>query len=251
MRYRFSITTIALSALALVAAAPAFGQAKGGYTAPKHPWEGHADLSGIWQAKANVGDDIEKSVVDPSNKKIPYLPAAVAQKTANSKNKAGDPAGKCWMPGVPRLTYINYPFQIFQTAKYIMFISEYAHTVRQIFMDGTPHLEDVPGGQWLGDSRGHWEGDSLVVDVNGFNDHTWFDKVGNYHSDQLHVQEKFTRTGPDTITYEATMTDPKTFSKPWKITVPLSLHKEPNFRLLEYECQDLAPASPSSILSKK
>jgi hypothetical protein len=249
MKHRFG-SIMAVVALSLSVGSFAFGQAKGGYTAPKHPWEGHADLSGIWQAKASAGDDVEKLIVDPSNKKIPYLPAAVAKKNANAKNKAqADPAGKCWMPGVPRLMYINYPFQIFQTSKYIMVVSEFAHIYRQIFMDGSAHLDVVEF--WNGDSRGHWEGDTLVVDVTNFNDNTWFDKAGNHHSNQLHVEERYTRTAADTLTYEATITDPQTFSKPWKISVPLSLHKEPNFRLMEYECQDLAPTSPSEILSKK
>lgn len=237
-------------ALALSAGAPAFGQARNGYPAPKNPWEGHADLSGIWQAKPNAGDDVEKLVVDPPNKKIPYLPAAEAQRKANAKNKSGDDTTKCYMPGVPRLMYMNYPFQIFQTAKYIMIVSEYAHVYRQIFMDGSPHL-DSSLQMWNGDSRGHWDGDSLVVDVTDFNDQTWFDKSGNYHSDQLHVEERFTKIGPDTLEYQATITDPKTFSKPWKIRTTMSLDKKPNARLMEYECQELAPLSASEAQKKK
>jgi len=213
------------------------------YTAPRAPWDtSHPDLSGIWQAKPAVGDDIEKSIVDPPNKKIPYLPAAAAQAKTNAANKAKlDPVGKCYMPGVPRMMYMNYPIQIFQTLKYIPIVSEYSHTDRMIYMDGSPHVDYLPF--WLGDSRGKWDGDTLVVDVLSFNDQTWLDKAGNFHSDQLHVVEKLTRTAADTLTYEATITDPKTFSKPWTIRVPLSLHKEPNARLMEYECQDLAPAS--------
>lgn len=250
MKYRFASSIFTLSAFALVVAAPAFGQAKSSFTAPKHPWEGHADLTGIWQAKATAGDDVEKLVVDPPNKKIPYLPAALAQRNANAKNKAaGDSTNKCWMPGVPRLMYMNKPFQIFQTAKYIMIDSEYAHVYRQVFMDGSPHIEGFPF--WDGDSRGKWDGDTLVVDVTGFNDQTWFDKAGNYHSDELHVVERYTRTAPDTLTYEATITDPKVFSKPWKISVPMMLHKEPNARLMEYECQELAPLSASEAMQKK
>jgi hypothetical protein len=235
-------------ALMSVATGPAFGQAKSSFTAPKNAWEGHADLSGIWQAKTTAGDDVDKLVVDPPNKKIPYLPAAVAQMKANAKNKAGDSTAKCWMPGVPRLMYMNKPFQIFQTAKYIMVDSEYAHVYRQIFMDGSGHLDGVQF--WDGDSRGKWEGDTLVVDVTGFNDQTWFDKAGNYHSDQLHVVERYTRTGPDTLTYEATITDPKVFSKPWTIRVPLMLNKAPNARIMEYECQELAPLSASEAQKK-
>jgi hypothetical protein len=210
------------------------------YTPPKNIYDGHADLDGIWQAKASVGDDIEKSIVDPSNKKIPYLPAAAAKAKANAANKAKlDPVGKCYMPGIPRLITMNYPFQIFQTAKYITIVSEYSHVYRIIYMDGSPHVDYLPF--WDGDSRGHWDGDTLVVDALSFNDETWFDKAGNFHSDQLHVVERYTRTGPDTLTYEATISDPKTFSKDWKISVPLALDKKPNARLMEYECQELAP----------
>lgn len=226
------------AAFAVLAGSTAWAQK---YTPPKNPYDGHADLDGIWQAKATVGDDIDKSIVDPSNKKIPYLPAAAAQQKANAKDKAKlDPVGKCYMPGVPRLMYMNYPFQIFQTAKYITIVSEFSHTYRIIYMDGSAHVDYLPF--WLGDSRGHWEGDTLVVDVLSFNDETWLDKAGDFHSDQLHVVERYTRTGPDTLEYDATITDPKTYSKDWKIKVPLALHKEPNARLMEYECQDLAPA---------
>ena len=101
------------------------------------------------------------------------------------------------MPGIPRLMYMSYPFQIFQTAKYIVVVSEYSHTYRIIYMDGSPHIDYLPF--WLGDSRGHWEGDTLVVDALSFNDETWLDKAGNFHSDQLHVVERYTRTGPDTL----------------------------------------------------
>lgn len=211
------------------------------YTPPRAPWDdSHPDLSGIWQAKTSVGDDIEKSIVDPSNKKIPYLPGAAAKVKTNAANKAKqDPVNECYMPGVPRLMYMNYPFQIFQTPKYIAVVSEYSHTYRIIYMDGSPHVDYLPF--WLGDSRGHWEGDTLVVDVVSFNDQTWLDKAGNYHSDQLHVVERYTRTSPTTLQYEATISDPKVFSKDWKISVPMTLDNKPNARLMEYECQDKAP----------
>jgi hypothetical protein len=233
--------TIAASFAAfLCATAPtAAGQSK--YTPPRNAYDGHADLDGIWQAKASVGDDIEKSIVDPSNKKIPYLPGAAAQQKTFAKDKAKlDPVGKCYMPGIPRLMYMNYPFQIFQTAKYIVVVSEYSHVYRIIYMDGSPH-PDFGLPFWLGDSRGHWDGDTLVVDVVSLNDQTWLDKAADYHSDQLHVVERYTRTSADTLTYEATLSDPKVYSKDWKISVPLALDKKPDARLMEYECQELAP----------
>jgi hypothetical protein len=226
------------AAFLCVIAPTASGQAK--YTPPRNPYDGHADLSGIWQAKATVGDDIEKSIVEPKDKKIPYLPGAATQQKVFAKDKAKlDPVGKCYMPGIPRLMYMNYPFQIFQTAKYIVVVSEYSHVYRIIYMDGSPHVDYLPF--WLGDSRGHWDGDSLVVDALSFNDQTWFDKAAHYHSDQLHVVERYTRNSADTLTYEATISDPKVFSKDWKISVPLALDKKPNARLMEYECQELAP----------
>ena len=222
----------------LCAGSTAWGQK---YTAPRAAWDStHPDISGIWQAKASVGDDIEKSIVDPPNKKIPYLPGGAAKVKANAAAKAKlDTMAKCYMPGVPRMMYMNYPFQIFMTPKYIPVVSEYSHTYRIIYMDGSEHAGYIP--LWLGDSRGHWDGDTLVVDVLSFNDQTWLDKVGDYHSDQLHVVERYTRTGPTTMTYEATISDPKVYSKDWKISVPLTLDNKPNARLMEYECQDLAP----------
>ena len=212
------------------------------YTAPRAAGDSsHPDISGIWQAKAAVGDDIEKSIVDPPNKKIPYLPAAAAKAKQNAANKAKlDPIGKCYNPGLPRMIYMNYPIQIFQTPKYIPIVSEYSHTYGIIYMDGSPHVDYIPF--WLGDSRGHWDGDTLVVDALSFNDQTWLDKAGNFHSDQLHLVERFTRTAADTLTFEATISDPKVFSKDWKISVPLTLDKKPNARLMEYECQELAPS---------
>ena len=216
------------------------------YAAPKNPYDGHADLDGIWQAKSTVGDDIEKVIVDPANHKIPYLPAAAATAKANAANKAKlDPMGKCYMPGIPRLITMNYPFQIFQTKTTTScWCPEYSHTNRIIYMDGSAHVDYLPF--WLGDSRGKWDGDTLVVDTLSFNDQTWFDKVGNFHSDQLHVVERFTRTGADTLSYEATISDPKTFSKEWKISLPLALDKKPNARLMEHECQELALSQPAN-----
>lgn len=245
MNYRFVTSVVAVGGLTIAAAFVAFGQSKGGYTAPRYTWDKeHPDISGIWQPKATAGDDIEKLLV--GDKKLPYLAKAAAKQKENAKNKAtADPTNKCWMPGIPRLSIIDYPFQIIQAEKYITFISEYAHVYRQVFMDGSKHIDDWPGGLWLGDSRGKWDGDTLVADVVNFNPATWFDKAGNYHSDKLHVEERWTRTGADALGYEATITDPEVYSKPFKIRTTMSLHKEPNFRLMEHECQD--KASPASF----
>ena len=138
------------------------------------------------------------------------------------------------MPGVPRITYMAFPFQIHQTPKYVGISYEYNHATRLIYLDGSRH----PNGLdfWMGDSRGHWEGDSLVVDVTNFNDKTWFDKAGNFHSDALHVIERYTKTAPDHLTYEVTIEDPKVFMRPWKMSMPVYRRMEQNIQLLEYEC---------------
>lgn len=203
-------------------------------------WYDQPDLQGIWEP-AKAVDNLEKGgyIKDPSNHKIPYAAGEAAKRDQNFKNaKTADLVNKCYMPGVPRLMYMGYPFQIFETEKYVSIVSEYAHVYRMIYLDGSPHL-DFPG-LWDGDSRGHWDGNTLVTDVTNFNDMTWLDKAGDHHSDQLHVTERFTRTGPNSLLYEATISDPKTFTKDWKIAVPMIQQTGPTARLMEYECQDLA-----------
>jgi hypothetical protein len=235
------IATCAAAGALCLAPPSASGQAKGAAFTVGKTWHNQPDLQGIWMANGKAGDNLEKGgfIKDPSNGKIPYLPASGAKRDQNAKNaKSLDLVNKCYMPGVPRLMYMGYPFQIFQTDKYLAIVSEYAHVFRMVYLDGSPHIDGLDF--WLGDSRGHFEGDSLVVDVKSFNDQTWFDKAGNYHSDELQLTERFTRTGPNALLYEATMHDPKTFSKDWKISVPMTQKTGPLARLMENECQDLA-----------
>ena len=206
--------------------------------------EGTPDLSGIWQVMNTAAWDIQdhpaqkgvpagQGVVEGNE--LPYLPAAAAKKKANFEHRAtADPETKCYLPGVPRITYMPYPFQITQSQKQVTLLYEYVHAVRNIFL-GTPHIKG-PIDWWMGDSRGRWEGNTLVVDVLEFNDETWFDRAGNFHSDALHVVERYTPVGPDQINYEATIEDPKVFSKPWKMSMLLYRHKEKNAQILEYEC---------------
>jgi len=206
--------------------------------------EGTPDLSGIWQVMNTAAWDIQdhpaqkgvpagQGVVEGNE--LPYLSAAAAKKKANYDNRAtADPETKCYLPGVPRITYMPYPFQITQSQKQVTILYEYVHAVRNIFL-GTPHIKG-PIDWWMGDSRGRWEGNTLVVDVLEFNDETWFDRAGNFHSDALHVVERYTPVGPDLINYEATIEDPKVFSKPWKMSMLLYRHKEKNAQILEYEC---------------
>ena len=166
---------------------------------------------------------------------IPYQPWAAAKKAENFRNRqTADPLSKCYMPGVPRIMYLDFPFQIFQTPQTIAMTFEWSLDYRLIYTDGSPHPADLDS--WMGDSRGHWEGDTLVVDVSNINDKTWFDMAGDFHSDALHVVERYRMTGPDTIQYEATIEDLKVFTKPWTIHVGLHRRKDRD-RLFEYVCQ--------------
>jgi hypothetical protein len=213
---------------------------KKSYT-PARIADGAPDLNGIWQAPNGLDNNLESKfhgkniIVDPPDGKIPYLPAAEARRLENKKTRAtADPVSKCFMPGTPRLMYFSYPFQIAQAADQLAILSEFVRTVRHIYLKREKHLPDIEF--WMGDSIAHWDGDTLVVDTADFNDQTWLDASGDYHSGALHVVERFTRTAPDLISYEATIEDPNVFARPWKIRLPLMLHKEKNFQILDYEC---------------
>jgi hypothetical protein len=167
---------------------------------------------------------------------IPYLPEALAKKKEHADNwLALDPEVKCYMPGVPRMMYMPYPVQIVQGRQTIMMTSEFASALRTIRMDSK---EKSPTDTWMGWSIGRWERDTLVIDVSDLNDETWFDRAGNYHSDQLKVTERFTFLDRNTLNYEATMTDPMVFSRPWKISMPLYRHRENDAQLMEYKCAE-------------
>jgi hypothetical protein len=167
---------------------------------------------------------------------IPYQPWALAKKNENYINRATlDPENKCYLPGVPRINYIGLPFQIFERSDLVTILYEHAHANRFIYTNGTPHPKG-PIEWWLGDSRGHWDGDTLVVDNLHFNDQTWFDHAGNFHSEDLHVVERYSLLDANHIDYKVTIEDPKVFTRPWNIDMVLYRHVEKNFQLLEYEC---------------
>ena len=208
--------------------------------------DGKPDLNGIWQALNTAAWDIQDHTgqlgVPPGQgivegNAIPYQPWAAAKKKENFANRAtaDQTEANCFLPGVPRATYMPFPFEIVQTPKTIAIAYEFAHALRGIPMDGSPHPDGLPD-TWMGDSRGRWDGDTLVVDVNSFNDQTWFDHAGNFHSDALHVIERYALANPDHISYEATVEDPKVFTRPWKMSMPLYRRVEKNAKLLEYEC---------------
>jgi len=165
---------------------------------------------------------------------IPYQPAALAQRQENRENVlTRDPEVKCFMPGVPRATYLPHPFQIVQSTNKILIVYEFASASR------TVHLDEVgppPVDSWMGHSVGRWEGDTLVVEVTDQVEGTWFDRSGNFHSDELTVTERYTPISPDHLQYEATIEDPNVFTRAWTISMPLYRHKEPNAQLTEFKC---------------
>ena len=165
---------------------------------------------------------------------IPYTPEARALKEQNAENWIDrDPEVKCYMPGVPRATYIPMPFQIIQSERDVFIAYQFAGAVRDIYMDN-PGPSQV--NSWMGWSVGRWEGDTLVVDVTGLSDQTWFDRAGSHHSYQLHVVERYTMVGPNHIDYEATIEDPLVLTEPFTIKMPLYRRLEDNARLMDFRC---------------
>jgi hypothetical protein len=262
------LAAASLSAPPLVARqAPAPRQT---YVAPRTA-DGHPDLQGIWQTRNTAWVDLQDHDARPGRpagpgqpfpttwgapagpgvvdgKDIPYQPWALQKKKENfAQRMTLDPLARCYMPGIPRATYLGLAFQIVQTPKYIAMMYEYSHTNRTIYMDGSPHIDGIEF--WMGDSRGRWDGETLVVDVANFNDKTWFDMAGNFHSEALHVVERFTRTGRDVLEYEATIEDPKVFTKPWRISMPVYRVFERDYgdRLLDYECAELAETAAGTF----
>ncbi len=170
---------------------------------------------------------------------IPYKPEALKQKQENFKNRwKNDPEVKCYMAGIPRANYMPYPFQIVQTPQSILMSYEYASANRVINMSKTPVEASVD--TWMGTTNGRWEGDTLVVDNTGFNDESWFDRAGDFHSDQLHVVERFTLIDADHMNYEATIEDSQVFTRPWKISLPLYRNIAKNAQLTEFKCVEFA-----------
>ncbi len=258
------IMAAALAAFAL-ATLPVEGQPEA-YRAPRAA-DGNPDLNGIWQAVNTAHYDLETHMARPAmalregpegpvpaapvlalgavgavpaglsvveDGSIPYKPEALAKKQENQKNwLERDPEIHCYLPGVPRATYMPYPLQIFHSKNDIFIAYEYAGAVRDIYLDdpGPPPIDS-----WMGQSVGRWEGETFVIDVTGFNDRTWFDRSGNFHSDQLHVVERYTRVGPDHLWYEATIEDPEVFTRPWTISMPLYRRVEPNAQLIDFKC---------------
>jgi hypothetical protein len=246
---RHSVATVIAGAVALFLLVPLSAAQQAGASGAQAPAlprtaDGKPDLSGIWQTLTTANWDIEPrsatwgvpaSVGIVEGGTLPYQPGARARKDENFRNRmTTDTEARCFLPGVPRIMYMPYPFQIVQTPKLVVMLFEYLHATRNVFMD-TAHL-DGPLEWWMGESRGRWEGDTLVVSARHFNTDTWFDRAGNYHSEDMQVTERYTLLNPDHLRYTATIDDPKVFTRPWTMSMLLYRRAEPRFQLLDYEC---------------
>ena len=245
--------------------------------------DGHPNLNGIWQATTTANWDLLAHTLRPAvaqpgvypdvpvlaapvvalgaaggvppgpgvveGNEIPYKPEAAAKKKDNAEHWLDrDPELRCYMPGIPRATYMPYPFQITQGTTKIQVAYEVNGASRTIHLD---KVDPPPADTWMGFSQGHWEGNTLVVDVSNFNDRTWFSRSGDFHSDALHVIERFTPITRDALRYEVTIEDPNTFTRPWKMDMVLYRQLEANAQLMEYKCVEMVEETYLGHLRKK
>ncbi len=258
------VASVAAATFALVSSPRVEGQAR---TTGIPRLGGHPDLNGLWQALNSANYDIQAhtakaamamrpgpvvpvpakevlalgaigsvpsgtGIVDGDE--LPYTAEGLKQKQQNQAEwLTRDPEIKCYLPGVPRATYMPVPFQIVQSNAAVFMAYEYAGAVRHIYLKdpGPPQIDS-----WMGMSHGVWEGDTFVVHTSGFNDQSWFDRAGNHHSDKMKVTERYTMTDADHINYEATIDDPVTFTRPWKMSMPLYRRVEKNAQLGQFKC---------------
>ena len=235
--------------------------------------DGKPDLSGIWQANNEANWDLEPHAALPGmvtqrgvypydyarvpaapvlalgavgavrgslgvveGGRIPYKPEALAKKKQNLEHwLERDPEVKCFLPGIPRAMYMPYPFRIVQGTNKVQMAFEYTSSTRTVHLD---EVDDPPDDSWMGHAVGRWEGDTLVIDSSHFNDQSWFDRAGNFHSDKLHLIERLTPISADAIQYDVTIEDPEVFTGPWKISMPLYRRLDTNMQLLEFRCQE-------------
>jgi hypothetical protein len=262
---------VIVSIAAMLAVAPGIAQQKGGggggfnpfaeygpYFQPppvkgaplKRTPDGKPDMQGYWAARFNQSVfEVQNhptaqrgippgkgSIVDPPDGRIPYQPWAAAKaKDLGTNQMYLEPEAHCFMSGVPHQAYTQFGFQIVQTPGYVLMLWEFAHTYRIIPTDGRPH---IPAGIKLfeGDSVGHWEGNTLVVDTTNQNGRTWFDMAGNFTSDKLHVVERITPVDTANIDYQATVEDPSVYTRPWKIGGTFGRNPDPKFEQMESAC---------------
>lgn len=291
MRNRFRDAMLVTATAAVVmggslAVMPIAGQvpgSQGGAPQPRRTADGKPDFSGIWQANSTAHWDLQTHEARPmvaqagvypnvpvlaapvvalgsvgwippglgvvDGDEIPYQPWAAQRKRENAANWLDrDPELKCYMPGVPRAMYLPYPFQILQSTNKVMMVFEFANAQRTIHLD---EVEPYPGDAYMGHSVGRWEADTLIVDVSSFTPYTWFDRSGNFHSDALHVVERYTPISPDAIRYEATIEDSKVFTRPWKISLLLYRRLESNARLMDFRCIEMVEETLYGHLRKQ
>ncbi len=274
IRLNGSMISVAVAAAAVSAAVAVSVTRTAGQTSRPARVEGRPNFSGIWQANNEAHWDLQAHEARPGavtqpgaypfayarlpaapvvalgaaggvpgslgvvegDGQIPYTPEALAIKKENTDHWIDrDPELKCYLPGIPRAMYMPYPFQITQSTNKVHMAYAFASTARTIHLDT---VDGPPDDTWMGHSVGRWEGDTLVVDVTNFSGKTWFDRAGNFHSDSLHLVERFTLMTPDVIGYEVTIEDPKVFTRPWRIAMPLYRRMEANMQLLEYRCTE-------------
>jgi hypothetical protein len=247
---------------ALAIAALVFSAASALHTSAQTPAsravriQGKPNLSGIWQAMNEADWDIQAHEARPGpaqfgalfsepaglgvvdGNEIPYKAEALVTKKQNFADRwMRDPEAKCYMPGVPRATYQPFPFQIIHGTDTILIAYPFASASRIVHMTD---VGDSPADSWMGWSRGRWDGDTLVVNVTNLIEDTWFDRAGNFHSDALHVTERYTPAGDNVIDYAATIEDPNVFTRPWTIRMPLYRRLEKNAQFLEFKCVPFA-----------
>src|SRR5438128_5203692 len=277
MRNRYRGSTIAVAIAAAVVSAVitmSVTRTAGQASRPARTTDGKPNFSGVWQALNEAHWDLQAhealpaAVTQPGvypyayarvaaapflalgaaggvpaslgvvegDGQIPYKPDAAALKKENADHWIDrDPELKCYLPGIPRAMYMPYPFQMIQSTNKIHTAYAFTNAARTIHLD---KVEGPPDDTYMGHSVGHWDGDTLVGEVTNFNDKTWFDRAGNFHSDALHLVERFTPMSPDIIRYEVTIEDPKVFTRPWRIAMPLYRRVEANMQLLEFRCNE-------------
>ncbi|MEN8160660.1 MAG: hypothetical protein ABFS41_11375 [Myxococcota bacterium] len=276
MRVRRLVSLLALVLLFVAAASAAEP-----WVAPRGPG-GKPDLNGTWQAFSRANDGLEAHAARAARAlregphgplpakevlalgavgavpaglgvvvggKIPYQDWARAKQ---QENRAAwlerDPEIKCYQPGIPRATYLPYPFQIFHNERALFFAYEYAGAVRNVLLENPG---PAPLDSWMGQSVGTWDGDTLVIETTGQNDQTWLDRAGNFHSEALRVVERFTPTSPHTLDYEATLEDEKVFTRPWKIRMTLYRLVGDDAVLQKFNCVEFVEELVYGHLRKK
>ena len=265
----------AVAAVASLAPVPAVGQpslaqparaAADAWNPPRTP-DGHPDMQGYWDGgPVNASHSIEDGccdpihakmqsrgperlglpeplIVDPQDGRIPYQPWAAAKRREHLVNMETptklehiEPEDRCLLLGAPRSNYRG-DLQIRQAPGHVVILYEWVHAYRVIPTDGRPHVGEAIH-LYNGDSRGHWEGDTLVVDVTNFDDSVWLDSHGSFYSEALHVVERWTLVDPDTINYEATIEDPTVFTRPWKMTFAITRIKQEGYEFFEEACYE-------------